>query len=150
MNIDRRQRADLERVADRPAVMRPGARVHDQRIRGLRRLMQALDERAFLVGVEEARLEAEVTGPVPDAHLQLDQGESAVVLRVALSEHVEVHAVHHLDPVRADHAVQAAASCAAPARISSIAAAISWLGTSAPTSMSPGACISTRFWRSPC
>ena len=71
----------------------------EQRVGELGRLVQALDELALGVGLEEADLEAELTRPVPDPHLELDQRQRSVVLGIALAEHVEVHAVQHLDAV---------------------------------------------------
>ena len=75
--------------------MRPGARVDEQRIGELGRLMKALDELAL--EFVELDLEAELPRPVPDPHLELDKGQGAVVLALALSELVEVDAVEDLD-----------------------------------------------------
>jgi hypothetical protein len=59
--------------------------------------MEALDELALRVRVEETDLEPELPRPVPDPDLELDQGEGSVMLGVALPEHVEVDAVQDLD-----------------------------------------------------
>ena len=60
VHLDDRPPERLERVADRPAVVRPGAGVEQQPVRVVGGLVQLLDELALVIGVEEARLEAEL------------------------------------------------------------------------------------------
>ena len=54
---------DLERVADRPRVVRPRARVQQDRVGLPAQLVQALDERALVVGLKEARPQAQLDAP---------------------------------------------------------------------------------------
>src|SRR6266576_3386602 len=111
--------------------------------------MEPFDVLVLRVRVEERGLESELTSPMADPDLQLDQGEGAVVLGVALPEHVQVDAVQHLDPVvGADHA-RAPARPSGLFRISSIACSSVSSGTSATIATSPGARSSTRLRRSP-
>ena len=66
VDLDRRQRGDLERVGDRAAVVGPGAGVDDARVGELGQPVQVLDELALGVGLEEDRLELELAGPALD------------------------------------------------------------------------------------
>src|SRR5882724_1137096 len=61
--------------------------------------MQMFDELALTVALKEPRLEVELAGPVLDPVLQFGQRKPAIDLRIAPLEHIEVDAVHHLDPV---------------------------------------------------
>src|SRR4051794_17312612 len=61
--------------------------------------MQVLDELALVVGLEEPHLQVELAGELADAHLELVEGQAAVVLGGPAAEHVEVDAVHDLDAV---------------------------------------------------
>ena len=53
VDLDRRQAGELERVADRPAVVAPGPRVDEQRVGLLRCPVQELDELTFVVRLEK-------------------------------------------------------------------------------------------------
>src|SRR4051812_41511705 len=99
--------------------------------------MEALHVLALRVRVEQARLEAELARPLSDPDLELDQRERSVVLRAALAEHVEVHAVQHLDAVA--RGAQRFPRVGVGARSSSIASQNSASPTGAPVTTSPGA-----------
>src|ERR1044072_569809 len=123
MDLEGGNGRQLERIADRIAVMRPGTWIEQEAVGQSGRVVQTFHVLALGVGLEEARLEPELRRPVADPYLELDQREGAVVLGVALAEHVEVDTVQDLDPVaHADHV---------PARSSSIAS------TSASCAASP-------------
>src|SRR5437763_7943297 len=132
MDLDRREGGDLQRVADRPRVMRPRSRVEHDGVGVLAQRVQALDECALVIALKEARREVQLAGFALDPLLELGKRERAVQRRVAATELVEVHAVHDLDARPRAHA----ASSATAARTSSAA---SWH----PTSTSPGAATST-------
>ncbi|HEX6654395.1 MAG TPA: hypothetical protein VF072_16735, partial [Thermoleophilaceae bacterium] len=57
------------------------------------------DVLALVVRLREARLHLERACVLLDLHLELGEGDAAVVLGPAGPEDVEVHAVHHLDAV---------------------------------------------------
>ena len=99
VDLDRGHAGDLERVADRVAVVRPGAGVEQRRVGELRETMQVLDELRLAVGVKEARLQAELVSVTVDPALELVQRQVAVVLARAPAEHVQVDAVQDRDPV---------------------------------------------------
>ena len=63
VHLDRRQAGDLERVADRPRVVRPRARVQQDAVLRLAGLVQLLAELALAVRLEERRLEAQLDAP---------------------------------------------------------------------------------------
>ena len=71
VHLDRRQPGDLERVADRPRVVRPGAGVEQQPVGVVGAPVQLLDELALVVGLEEARLEAELARELRRSALEL-------------------------------------------------------------------------------
>src|SRR5437588_4781715 len=96
MDLDRRQSGQLEGVADRVGVVRPGARIEDQPIRQTLEPVQPLDELALVVGLEEPGLEAELAALLADPELELVEAQRAVVLRVTTTELVQMHAVHDL------------------------------------------------------
>src|SRR5438270_8063879 len=58
-----------------------------------------LDEVALLVGVKETGEQAQIAGLGRDPGLQLGRRHVSIVLGGPASTLVEVHAVHHLDPV---------------------------------------------------
>ena len=70
VHLDRRQAGDLDRVAQRPRVVRPRARVEQQPVGVVARLVQLLDVLALVVGLEEARLEPELARELLDALLE--------------------------------------------------------------------------------
>ena len=65
VDLDGRQGGDLERVADRPRVVRPRAGVHDDGVRHALEAVQVLDELALGVGLEEAHAEARARARSP-------------------------------------------------------------------------------------
>ena len=81
VHLDRRQRRDLERVADRPRVVGPGAGVQHEPVGDLGDLVQLLDELALEVRLQEADLEAQVVGPGRDLLLEAIERQVAVVRR---------------------------------------------------------------------
>src|SRR6185436_12167175 len=141
MDLEGGNGRQLERIADRVAVVRPGAWIEQEAVGQSWRVVQTFHVLALGVGLEEARLEPELPRPVADPHLELDQREGAVVLGVALAEHVEIDTVQNLDAVaHADHV---------PDRSSSIASTSASSATSTCVTTSPGARRRTRFRRSP-
>src|SRR4051812_48656783 len=131
MHLDRGQAGDVERVADRVRVVGPRAGVQDEPVGQRRRAVEQLAELALVVRLRERQLESELAPEVVDPRLELRQREAAVQLRVAPLEHVEVHAVDHLDAVLHGECT------------SSTAASTSASPTTCPWDTSPGACTST-------
>ena len=68
VDLDRRQAGELERVADRVRVVRPGARVEHHPVGEPVEPVQVLDELALVVGLEERASEPELVGGVGDLH----------------------------------------------------------------------------------
>ena len=71
VDLDGRQPGDLDRVAQRPRVVRPGAGVEQQPVGVVGGAVQLLDELALEVGLEEARLEPELVRELADLALEL-------------------------------------------------------------------------------
>ena len=99
VNLDRRDGRELERVADRVGVVRPRTRVEQQAVGPLGGDVQALAELALVVCLPEGGVELQLARELLDPHLELGEREVAVVLGVAASDLVEVHAVHHVHAV---------------------------------------------------
>ena len=87
----------LERVADRPAVVRPRARVHNEAVGGVERRVQELDVLALVVRLPAADLEAQLAGPRVDLRLEILERAVAVDAGVASPEQVEVDPVEDVD-----------------------------------------------------
>src|SRR5690606_4594421 len=64
--------------------------------------MQALDERALMVGLIAANVSAEISRPLGHHRLDLIQGRCAVDVGLTPAEQVEVCAVQHQDPHHGD------------------------------------------------
>ena len=60
MDLDGRQRGQLDRVAQRPRVVRPRAGVEQQAVRVVIDLVELLDVLALVVGLEEDRLQLQL------------------------------------------------------------------------------------------
>src|SRR5918911_560855 len=60
VDLDRRKPRDLERVADRPGVVRPRPGVQDDAVGEVLQAVQVLDELLLRVRLEEARREPEL------------------------------------------------------------------------------------------
>src|SRR5688572_1471256 len=97
MHLDDRPRKDLERVADRVAVVRPRARVHDHPLGPLERVVAEVDVLALAVRLPAARRVADVLRPGIDLLLELAQRETAVERGVSALEDVEVDPVENVD-----------------------------------------------------
>ena len=97
MHLDDRAGERLERVVDRPAVVRPRAGVDDEGVGVVERRVEELDVLALVVRLPAAHLEAELARPRVDLRLEVLQRAVAVLRRVAPSEQVEVDAVEHVD-----------------------------------------------------
>ena len=103
VDLDGGQRGDLQRVADRPRVVRPRARVDDDAVGEALDAVQVLDELALVVGLKEPRLQIELAREGADLLLELIEGQRAVVRGRAPPEHVEVDAVQDVDAVARAH-----------------------------------------------
>src|SRR5436190_5961397 len=111
MDLDGGNARQLQRVANRVAVVRPRARVDDRPVGDLAQAVEALYELTLVVGLKERRLETELASVLLDLELELGKGDRTVVLRRALAEPVEVDPVQDLDPVVRDY-VQRSSSTA--------------------------------------
>jgi hypothetical protein len=103
MHLDGRQRRDLERVMDRPRIVRPGAGVEDDPVRHPLQSVQVVHELALGVGLEEAQRKPQLVCVLADTQLQLGQRQRAVVHLRATTKHVHVDPVHDLDSVLDRH-----------------------------------------------
>ena len=61
--------------------------------------VQVLDELALVVGLKEARGQAQLPGGLGDLELELGEGQLPVVGGVPPAQLIEVDAVHHLDSI---------------------------------------------------
>src|SRR5438552_7321272 len=133
MDLEGRHGRDLQGVADRPRIVGPRAGIEHHGISAAGKRVQALDERALVVGVEEARREAQLATVPLDLALELRERERAVQQRITPAQLVQVDPVHHLHAVPTDaHRV----SSSTAARSSAASTSVSWL-------TSPGARTST-------
>ena len=76
MDLDARQPAELQRVADRPRVVRPGAGVEQDPVGVVGGAMELLDELTLVVGLKEGGLEPERVAVLGDAPLELEKVRS--------------------------------------------------------------------------
>src|SRR6185312_5882964 len=106
VHLDDRDRERLERVVDRPRVVRPGGGIDDDRVDGVVRVMAPLDELALVVRLAALHGQLERTRPLVDAALELRDREASVELRVATAEDVQIDAVEHEHP----HAINLSSS----------------------------------------
>jgi hypothetical protein len=97
VHLDERHLEQFERIANRVAVVRPGARVDDDAARPLEGVMAPVDVLAFAVRVPAARSAAELLRPRVDLRLEIVQRDAAVQLGIAPLEHVQVGAVQDRD-----------------------------------------------------
>ena len=98
VHLDDGHPEELDRVADRVAVVRPRAGVEDDAVRPVERVVAPVDELALVVRLPAARRALVLVRPRVDAALELGEREAAVVVGVAPVEHVEVDAVQDCDP----------------------------------------------------
>src|SRR6185312_14391394 len=83
----------LERVADRVRVVRPGTGIGDDAVGPVERVVAPLDELPFVVRLPATDVAAELGAPLVDAGLELREREPAVERWIAAREHVQIHAV---------------------------------------------------------
>ena len=89
---------ELERVVDRPRIVRPRTGIRDHAVRPLVRLVAPVDELALVVRLPAARRALELDGPLVDPRLELGEPETPVELGITDRQRVEVDAVQHRDP----------------------------------------------------
>src|SRR5438045_1198270 len=106
VHLDDRDGERLERVVDRPGVVRPRAGVDDHPVGVVVRVVAPLDELALAVRLPALHRELELACPAVDAALELGDAEAAVHRWVAAPEHVQVDAVQDDDP----HAINLSSS----------------------------------------
>ena len=97
VHLDDRAREGLERVVDRPAVVRPRAGVENERVGVVERRVEEFHVLALVVRLPAPHLEAELARPRVDLRLEVLQRPVAVLRRVAASEEVEVDPVEDVD-----------------------------------------------------
>ena len=97
MHLDDRRLEQLERVADRVAVVRPRAGIDDHAVGPVERLVDPVDVLALVVRLLALRARVDVARPLVDLRLELAERPAAVQLGVAPPEHVHVHAVEDED-----------------------------------------------------
>jgi hypothetical protein len=79
--------------------VRPRARVEHRTVGNVVESVQAFDVLGLAVGLKDAHGEPELSSEAPNLLLELGEGEIAVVLAGATTEHVEVDAVENLDAI---------------------------------------------------
>src|SRR5205085_7472795 len=82
---------------DRIRIVRPGAGIDDHRVRPVERVVTPIDVLALAVRLPAAHVAVKGGRPLVDLRLELVQRETAVELRVAPSEHVEIDPVEDGD-----------------------------------------------------
>ena len=97
VHLDHRDREELDRVADRPRVVSPRARVDDHAVRPVERLVAPVDELTLVVRLTRTHGALELARPLVDLGLELGDADPAVERRIAAADHVEVHAVQDND-----------------------------------------------------
>ena len=80
VHLHRRQVRHLERVADRPRVVGPRARVEDQPVGALAGPVQPLAELALVIRLRRSSAQPELARELLDLHLELGERHAAVVL----------------------------------------------------------------------
>ena len=93
MYLDTGQTDGRNRVADGVAVMRVRARVHDDGVAVLTRRMDAVDERALGVGLENRAVHTEPLALLHDIGVDGREGIRAVNARLAHTRQVEIGSV---------------------------------------------------------
>ena len=83
VHLDDGHREELERVVDRPRVVRPRAGIDDHAVRPLVRLVAPVDELALVVRLPAADRALELERPLVDPRLELGEPEAAVELGIA-------------------------------------------------------------------
>jgi hypothetical protein len=97
VHLDDRPASELERVADRIAVVRPGAGVDDEAVGGLPQLLAPVDVLALAVRLAAENVAAELAAPFADLLFEVAEGESTVDSGIPSLEQVEVHAIEDAD-----------------------------------------------------
>jgi hypothetical protein len=100
MDLDQRHLEQLDRVADRIAVVGPGAGVDHDAVRPVERVVAPVDVLTFAVRLPALDVQLELAGPVVDPRLELTETETAVQLGVPPPDDVEVDSVQDGDPHR--------------------------------------------------
>jgi len=108
MDLDHGDGDGRDRIAQGIGVVRIGARVHDDALVRVARILDGVDEDALVVALEEIDLHAQLDGMGPDEVLDIIEGLRAIDRRLTFAEKVQVGAVHHeiahrplLDPAQA-------------------------------------------------
>src|SRR5438093_3253029 len=140
MHLDDWTGKEVDRVPDRIAVVRPRARVDDERVDVVHGLVTPVDVFALAVGLAAAHTEAELARPRVDARLELLDRLAAVELRIAAADDVQVHAVEDVHTHAATLVLYTETSDSSARRTSSA-------GRSTPATGRPGASSSTSLGR---
>src|SRR4051794_12958966 len=98
VHLDDRDRERLERIMDRPRVVRPGGGIDDDRVDGVVRVVAPLDELALVVRLAAQDGELELPRPLVDPALELGDRQPSVQPRVAAAEDVQIDAVEDEHP----------------------------------------------------
>jgi hypothetical protein len=100
MNFGDRQAGCADRVVDRDRGVRVGARIDDDRVRLVARLLDPVDELAFVVGLAELDRQAQSGAGLPTVGLDVGQRVSPIDGGFALAQHIQVRAVQDIDGSR--------------------------------------------------
>src|SRR3954453_910791 len=106
VDLDDRDRERLERIVDRPRIVRPRGGVDDDRGDGVVRVVAPLDELALVVRLAALDGELERPRPLVDAALELRDRQAPVELRVTAAQDVQIDSVEHQD----SHAINLSSS----------------------------------------
>jgi hypothetical protein len=97
VHLHDRPASELERVADRIAVVRPGAGVDDEAVGRLPQLLAPVDVLALAVRLAAEDIASELSAPLANPHFELLKREPTVDGGIPSLEQVQIHAVEHAD-----------------------------------------------------
>src|SRR5205085_6991281 len=106
VHLDDRNGERLERVVDRPGVMRPRGGIDDDPVDRVVGVVAPFDELPLVVRLAALHRELELASPLVDAALELGDRNAAVELGIAPPDHVQVDPVQDENP----HAINLSSS----------------------------------------
>src|SRR5438874_12494192 len=100
MDLDDRLARAAQRIGERQAVVREGARVDDDRVTCRAFLFDPVDQLTLVVGLHAGEFESELAGAFVEKLFQVGKGLSAVDLRLATTERPKIWSVKNEHPHR--------------------------------------------------
>ena len=97
VQLDHRHSRGRDRVAQRDGRVGIGTRVQDHAVGAGSRRVQRIDQRAFVIALLESHRDAEITGQRPAGGFDVGESVTAVDVRLARAEQVQVRSVQNED-----------------------------------------------------